>query len=299
MVHKTTSLDWDDYRFFLTLANAKSIRAAATQLGVSHSTVIRRLDNLEHSLDARLFERNAGTKNLTVAGEDVLRGAQEIEDSVQSISRLVTGRDSELAGVVKISMPEIFSCPSLFPDPIKFKALFPNIQLDVKQSYSIANLSKREADIAIRCTLSPPDDSVGRTVGKLFMASYATQAYIDKYQPYDNDSKAQFLGWGNPKKWKPRHGLDHLTAIGFFDNIQLQIDLAKNSVGVASLPCIMADREPELVRLCKPEFFTDIWVLYHADLRHNSRVRVVRDYLLKELGQRIAKIQSGTDFLMS
>jgi len=273
-------MDWDDYRFFLMVARAPSIRGAASKLGVSHSTVLRRVDRLEVTLGARLFERTVGGFNLTPAGEDVLHSVHEIEESVQSIDRSVTGRDSSLEGLVRISMPDVMAHPLLFPDLTGLKEQFPNIKLEVELSYGLSNLHKREADMAIRFTNAPPEDLVGRKVGRFSMAAYATQQYIDDHQPHSLDSQAQMIAYGNPDTWKPRHGFDHLTAMGFFDNISLQIDLVNAGLGIGSLPTYIADREPRLVKISEPSMERDIWVLYHTDLRYTSRVRVVRDYFV-------------------
>jgi len=279
-------MDWDDYRIFLMVARTPSIRAAALKLGVSHSTVLRRLDRLEDKLGARLFERNAVGFRLTRAGEDVVEGVRDIEESVQSIDRAVTGRDSALEGIVKISMPDVFSHPAMLPNFNELKAQFPNILPEIDLNHSVADLGKREADIAIRLTNKPSDDLVGRKVGQAYMGAYATQAYIDQYQPLDKASKAQMIAYGTPHNWQSRHGLDHLSPVGFYDDILLQLTLAKQGLGVASLPSMIADSEPLLVSITEPELFTDIWVLYHTDLRYTSRVRAVRDFLVESLLQR-------------
>ena len=281
-------MDWDDYRFFLMVARAPSIRSAATKLEVSHSTVLRRVDRLETSLGARLFERTTGGFQLTPAGEDVLQSVHEMEESVQSIDRTVTGRDSSLEGLVRVSMPEVVAHPSMFPDLGSLKQQFPNIRLEIDLSYGFADLNKREADIAVRFTNRPPEDLVGRKVGTFAMAAYATQEYIDQHRPHEANSTAQMIGYGNPDTWKPRHGFDHLDAMGFFDNISLQIDIANANLGIGSLPTYLADREPRLVRISEPEMHRDIWVLYHTDLRYTSRVRVVRDFFVESFNRLFA-----------
>ncbi len=276
-------MDWDDFRFFLTVATSTSIRASATKLKVSHSTVLRRLDRLETVFGSRLFERHAVGFQLTAAGEEVLQGVKDMEDSVQSIQRLVTGHDNALKGLVKISMPDIFAHPDLFPDIGDFQRQFPNIQLQMDLSYSVADLGKREADIAIRCTNQPPEDLVGRYVGDLQMAAYSTSDYAQSMRPHELGSKAKMIAYGNPQTWRPRHGFDHLTAMGFFDEIPLQVELAKRGLGIASLPTLVGDREPQLSQLTDPLTVAQVWVVYHTDLRYTSRVRIVRDFLLNAL----------------
>lgn len=292
MVQIQTMLDWDDYRIFLTVARTPSVRAAANDLEVSHSTVLRRLDRLEDKLGARLFERRNVGFRLTPAGEDVLQGVHDIEESVQSIDRSVTGRDSALEGLVKLTMPDVFAHRALFPDLKQFNRQFPNIQLDVDLSYTLADLSKREADIALRVTDNPPDDLVGRNLGPAFMAAYAERDYVKKYNPHKADSKAQRIGFGNPDTFECTYGFDHLNVVGYFDNMMLQVTLAKQGMGVAVLPVIIGESEPELVRVSEPKEHASIWLLYHMDLRYTSRVRAVRDFLQESMTEGMIRARS-------
>jgi len=279
MVHKKTGLDWDNYRFFLAVARATSIRSAALRLGTSHSTVLRKLDSLEDELGARLFERRGQHLRLTAAGEDVQQGAQELEESVQGIERMVTG-----------TTPDWFTHSTLLFDIATFRAKFPNIKLKVDFSYRPVDLGKREADVAIRIATRPPEDLVGRNLGPFYMAAYATQTHIDNCNPRDLASSSGMFAWGSPDTWQPRHGFDHLPAIGFFDNVPLQCDLARQGVGVASLPCLLGENIHDLVRISEPLYMADTWILYHSDLRYTSRVRAVRDFLCVSLQERIDEI---------
>ncbi len=263
------------------------------RLGTSHSTVLRKIDQLEQVLGARLFERNGHNLSLTSAGEDVLNGAKELEDSVQGIERLVTGRDSQLEGVVKLSTPDWFTHSTLLFDLNQFRQRFPKIQLEVELSYRSADLRRREADIAIRIMRQPPDDLVGRNLGEFTMAAYATQAHVDAYSPASPETKSGMLAWGSPDTWRPRHGFDHLKAVGFFDNVPLQCDLARQGVGVASLPCLLGDSISDLVRISDPMHMGEMWVVYHADLRYTSRVRAVRDFLCENLSKHIARVAAN------
>jgi DNA-binding transcriptional LysR family regulator len=293
MVYLQTMLDWDDYRIFLMVSRTPSIRAAASKLEVSHSTVLRRLDRLEDKLGARLFERRAVGFRLTLAGEDVLQGVHDIEESVQSIDRSVTGRDSALEGIVKVTMPDVFAHPSLFPDLGEFNKRFPNIQLEIDLSYSIADLGKREADIALRVTNDPPQDLIGRKLAPAYIAAYAKKDYVARYRPQELDSQAQRIGFGNPELWQCEHGFGHLNVVGFFDNVMLQLTLARQGVGVASLPFVIGEAEPDLLRISEPIAKSEVWLLYHTDLRNTSRVRAVRDFLQDSVLDQLRALDSS------
>ena len=289
MVQLKTMLDWDDYRIFLAVARTPSIRAAANDLKVSHSTVLRRVDRLEEKLGARLFERRSVGFRLTPSGEEVLQGAHDIEESVQSINRSVTGRDSALEGVVKVSMPGGFIHHALFPDLKKFGEQFPNIQLDIDLSENFVDLSKREADIALRITTEPPEDLVGRKLSSVLLAASAHKDHVELYEPHKLDSKALRIGYGTPETFVCRFGFDHLSVCAYCDNVLLQLRLALQGVGVVALPVLMADAEPSLVRLSEPIHVGDVWLLYHTDLRYTSRVRAVRDFFEQTVYEQLGK----------
>lgn len=281
-------MDWDDYRIFLHLANAPSVRAAANRLQISHSTVLRRIDRLETKLETRLFDRNAGF-SLTPAGSEVLAGAKDIEESIQSIDRSVTGRDSALNGEVKITMPDAMIHPALIPDFKKLRQQFPGITIRTELSYETLDLRKREADIAVRITDNPPDDVVARKVGTFGAAAYATKEYVEEFDPLHPDSKAELIGWGTSENWVTPAGLSHLRIAGHFDNILLQTQLTLRGAGVGILPIPLAELEPSLVKLSDALNIHTMWVIYHSDLRYTSRVRVVRDFLLESFSEKLAK----------
>ena len=276
-------MDWDEYRVFLVVARSRSVREAAQTLEVSHSTVLRKIDQLESRLGARLFDRLSVGFQLTSVGEDVLQGANDIEESIQGIDRLVTGRDGALEGLVRISMPAVLVHQRLFPDVKSFNKQFPGIKLEVELSYQAANLARREADLAIRFTQAPPEDLIGRKLGSLAMVPYATQAYLKKHDPLDTNSGALVIAYGNPDTWSPPAQLAHLDVLGFYDDIALQINLTKQGAGVGILPSCICDAEPSLVRVTEPVVRYDLWVLYHTDLRYTSRVRAVRDFVLNSM----------------
>jgi DNA-binding transcriptional LysR family regulator len=271
------------------VARTPSIRAAAAKLSISHSTVLRRLDRLEDKLGARLFERRTVGFRLTPAGEDVYEGSRDIEEIVQSIDRSVTGRDSALEGLVKVTMPDVFSHPALFPDLNQFNKQFPNITLDINLSYSLADLGKREADIAIRVTDNPPADLVGRKLSRASIAAYGHKDYIEHYQPHKPNSKAKRIAFGNPDTWKCVHGFGHLGVLGYFENMMLRVTLTQQGAGIAGMPTIIGDSEPSLVRVSDPIHTSDVWLLYHMDLRYTSRVRAVRDFLQNSLLEKLAE----------
>src|SRR4051812_847897 len=174
---KTDHIDWDDLRTALFLARAGSVRSAARSLGVSHSTVLRRLAALEARAEVRLFERKPDGYELTAAGQDVFDTAKSLEDVVLGLERRVEGRDLRLSGPVRVTLPDPL-LPLLLPDARDFCAAHPAIEVTLAVGLRFADLANREADVAIRFAGEPPPDLVGRKIGSGMCAIYGSKRYL-------------------------------------------------------------------------------------------------------------------------
>src|SRR5262249_24075783 len=143
-------MDWDDVRYFLAVARGGSVRAAAEGLGVNHSTVLRRIAQLEERLGARMFERLPSGYRLTAAGEEVLEFADQMEASSQRLETRVFGRDQSVRGLLRVTLAPPLATRLLMPDFADFARLHPDIEMEISPSGELANLTNREADVAIR-----------------------------------------------------------------------------------------------------------------------------------------------------
>src|SRR6195952_4867507 len=143
-------IDWDDIRYFLAVARGSSVRAAAEGLGVNHSTVLRRIAQLEERLGARMFERLPAGYRLTAAGDEVLELAEQMEASSLQLETRVFGRDRSVRGLLRVTLTPILATHLLMPDFADFARLHPDIEMEILSSGELANLTNREADVAIR-----------------------------------------------------------------------------------------------------------------------------------------------------
>ena len=143
-------MDWDDVRYFLAVARGGSVRAAAEGLGVNHSTVLRRIAQLEERLGARMFEKLPSGYRLTAAGEEILEFADQMEASSNRLETRVFGRDQSVRGLLRMTLAPILATHLLMPDFADFARLHPDIELEILSSGELANLTNREADVAIR-----------------------------------------------------------------------------------------------------------------------------------------------------
>ncbi|MBP2442740.1 LysR family transcriptional regulator [Rhizobium leguminosarum] len=143
-------IDWDDIRYFLAVARGGSVRAAAEGLGVYHSTVLRRIAQLEERLGAQMFEKLPSGYRLTAAGEEVLELANQMEASSHQLETRVFGRDQSVRGLLRVTLAPTLATHLLMPDLADFALLHPDIEMEIVSSGELVNLTNREADVAIR-----------------------------------------------------------------------------------------------------------------------------------------------------
>jgi DNA-binding transcriptional LysR family regulator len=277
-------MDWDDLRFFLAVARKGSIRAGAESLRVNHSTVSRRINAYEKKLGVRLFERLPTGYVLTAAGEDMVASVERIEEEVASLDRQVFGQDMQLNGNLRVTMPLPFCLRLLMPDVAKFSETYPGIELELAISYEEFNLTKREADIAIRVTNNPPEHLVGRKLIQYTTAVYASTAYLAKHDPVNNPATMNWIGWDAmfDHQWMKNSNYSDLAAHHQINETLAQLEAAKAGMGITQLPCFMGDKESELQRLPPgiPAPSWSVWILTHKDLRYTARVRAFIDFMV-------------------
>ncbi|ONX33914.1 LysR family transcriptional regulator, partial [Burkholderia cenocepacia] len=174
---KEQRLSWDDLRLVLAVAQAGSLAGAARRLGISHATVFRRLAAIEAELGVKLFERTRAGYAPTPAGEDAAAAAERIQDEVHGVERRVAGRDVRPSGTVRVTTTDTLLSGLLSPVFAAFRHACPEITLEVSVSNAVFDLSKREADVAIRPSSSPPEVLIGRRVGTIAQAVYAAPGW--------------------------------------------------------------------------------------------------------------------------
>src|ERR1700733_7629386 len=142
--------DWDDVRYFLAIAREGSVRAAAERLGVTHSTVLRRITQFEERLGAQMFEKLPSGYRLTNAGEEILEFAEQMEASSNRLETRVFGRDQSVHGRLRVTLPPTLATHLLMPDFADFTRLHPEVEIEILPAGELVNLTNREADVAIR-----------------------------------------------------------------------------------------------------------------------------------------------------
>lgn len=272
--------DWDDYRLILALARCGTLRAAAEALGVTHTTVSRRLATLQGAR-GQLFEKTATGYAPTALGDAIIDVAEGIEQLALKGARHQKAFDQAISGEVRISLPEAIAQYLLLDDLIEFSQLHPAIKLHVETSYAFVDLDRSEADVVVRGAAQPPDHLVGRRLFPNCVTYFADRNYLANTP----QSELRWIAPASNSPWP-----DWLETSPFpdapialvLDDITARHRALVKGLGLGRGACFMADPEPNLIRLTgdPPVPQQEIWVLTHPDLRHTPRIRLVMDFII-------------------
>jgi DNA-binding transcriptional LysR family regulator len=290
-------LSWDDFRYVKAIADTRSLGGAAQELSVNHSTVFRRLAQIEKGLGSRLFERSRGGYALTPCGEEMVRLAERMGEDIVAFERQVTGHDLRPSGELRVTTNDtalIYLMTDVFAG---FRRAYPEISLDVVVANQALNLSKRDADVAIRATDRPPETLIGRRAAGISWAVFAATGKAPRnFDPHSDGRDADWIGFGDnlanlkAAKWLK----DHAGRIVYRINTVLGLaEATAAGMGYGLLPCFIAGSLPGLKRLTPPvpDIVDGLWLLTHADLRQTARVRAFMDFAGSEIGKRRKQLE--------
>jgi len=281
-------MEWDDLKHFLAVARLGSLTEAARALKTSVSTVARRVDTLEKRLGARLFDRRRSGYVLTDNGEAIRLRAEAVEEAVLSVEREAVGRDLRPSGKVRIASSDDIATHT--PHLPQFRKRYPNIALELAAQMDLVNLTRREADIAIRGRKPSEGDFIARGAGYWPFGLYAAKAYARtrKLKPGSPDlSRAEIITWTSEfahvrgGSWFAENAPEAPIAVAS-NSARVHFAACKAAMGVAILPCKLADLESSLICLLPTErvLAVELWVVVHRDLIRTARIRAVMDFLV-------------------
>jgi DNA-binding transcriptional LysR family regulator len=280
-MQKTPSLpDWDDLRQVLAIARCGGLAGAAAALGVDHSTMFRRLNALERRLGAKLFERRSSGYRPTEAGLRVVGAAERIEAEALALDRDLTGRDARLEGRLRVTSSETLAFGMLTREIARFRTLHPGIVVELAIDNRPLDLARREADVALRATRPQEADLFGRKLAEMDWAVYGRRQSRTRLASLAELAGSPVIGWGSSAA--PVRAAEWIaemvpeSAIVYRSNSLInQLVAAKAGLGLAVLPCYLADPEPALRRLMPPipDLARELWIVTHRDLKETARVR--------------------------
>lgn len=283
-------MEWDDLKHFLAVARSGSLTAAGLALKTSAATVSRRVTALESQLGARLFDRKQTGFTLTESGHAVRLKAEDVEQAVLSLEREAVGRDQRATGPVRLTTTDDIATHVVVPYLGEFSRRFPEISIEIVAQRDVVNLTRRDADIALRTVRPARGTYMIRRAGWWNLGLYASKAYAKAHDlaPGLRDlSRAAIITWtrdsehlrGGP--WFAEHARG--SAVAFMANSRrIHHAACKAGLGVAILPCLAADQEPDLVCLLPPSrvISVELWLVVHRDIARTARVRAVLDFLV-------------------
>lgn len=281
-------MNWDDMKYFLAVCRAGSIRSAAKTLGVNHATVSRRINQFETSLNMRLFERNPKGYSRTKAGEQIYQDASYLEERLNTVERRAMANDANLCGEIRVTTPDVIAQCLIMDDIADFSHLHPDIDIEVIDSARSFNLTNREADVAIRICNDPPEHLVGRKLAAVHRACYVNPATFERCEASGDYSALNWIGWTD-KMRRPvgeiAHNYPRFASKHRIVSAVLQAQACRLGMGVAILPCFMADLDPQLVRIppYSSEHKFDLWILSHPDMRKHKRIQLFVRFITERI----------------
>ena len=284
-------VNWDDLRIVLAVGRSGTLSGAARELRVDPTTVGRRLSMIETDLGAQLFERITTGYLPTDAGHRALEQAENIEHAAMSLRNEIEGRDQRVEGQVRLTGLDAIFDLLIIPRLPKLLAQHPGLELTISSNLDFVDLSRREADVALRSREPMHPDSVGRRLGPLAQAVYARKdleisdapPLIGLPKEQDGSEFAKVLFDHFPKGVVVARGNSegHLRA------------LIKAGIGIGVLDCFAGDRDPDLRRVVEEPVWTQTaWAEIHMAMAKAPRIRAVTD-LLRNVFSEEAELLAG------
>lgn len=283
-------MDWDGIETFVAVAEQGSLAKAGKYLGLNHSTVLRRINQLEKDLGVALFAKLSSGYRITPVGEVLLTQAQAMQSNALALQGVAANYASDESGSLNIAIPPPGSLGwiELLRD---FNRHYPEIDLNVHAKMELSDLELREADVSLRFTSNPPEDYIGYELLEMQFGLYASQEYLQQYTHMPT-SILEFKDWvvinlenieDSFEQWL--EALPNAKAAIRTNSMEFAVEAVANGFGVTYLPEHFAKSFSNLVKLdVEPlDYSMSVWAVIHQDLRFHPRVKrfieFVRQYL--------------------
>ncbi|MEP3245989.1 MAG: LysR family transcriptional regulator [Sneathiella sp.] len=287
--------DWDDYKFILALGRHGGLSAAARALHVNHSTVSRRIASAEERLGVRLFDRLPSGFIPTDEGMQAIDVAEKLENELHALNRHIAAKDKNLAGPLRVTTPQLIFQACVAEILADFSEQYPQIDITVRAANENLNLSKREADVAIRVGNSPDPTLYGRRIMKQKRGFYLSRRYLERLQGENKVISSDtvihfvsFIWWGRavPVRFKEKY--PHSKVGIELDDMVAVLAAVKAGLGVGRMPCFLGDTDPDLIRMPDVDLMPtlDIWVLTHPDLKNIQRIRTFMTFTARKFEEK-------------
>lgn len=275
-------LSTDDLALVLALTRAPTLADAAARRGVDTSTVFRSLQRIEKQLGRRLFERDRRGYHAGELAQTLAAHAERIEGELEAARSQLAARDDRVSGLVRITTTDTLLYGLVMPALGALMARHPQLRLELAASNELANLTRRDADLALRATRKPPEHLVGRHLGVIRVAVFAPRRLARGMHSID---QLATLPWAVPDdalpdhpsvRWRRKH-LPKVTPRLEVHGILAVMEAIAAGLAIGIVPLFLAEAYAEVTALTEPlaECETDLWLLAHPESRHLRRIAVV------------------------
>jgi DNA-binding transcriptional LysR family regulator len=283
-----TAFTWDDLRYVLAIETTGSALGAAKRLGVSHSTVLRRLATLEQVLDTKLFQRDEGRFVISPPAAQLIAKARSIADDLDRLPQLIDGPNSELEGVVRVAAPQALICDVLTVALADFRTVHPAIRIVFHADMQFDEFSRGHADVALRISLAVPNELGIRRLCDYRFALYAREDLAQRFRDGVALAELPFVILSDAsrdlpeRKWMASLAEGRAPTIETSSTVTLRAAVAAG-MGVGVLSCYLGDVMPGVARIeMGPAVPREgIYLITHPTQRKLARCRAVSDYLIK------------------
>lgn len=291
-------MDWDKLRIFKAVAEAGSFTHAGENLNLSQSAISRQVSGLETSLGIPLFHRHARGLVLTEQGEMLYQTTSDVFDSLQKVQMQLTDSRTLPEGPLTITTVEFIASTWLAPQIDVFKNLYPDIQLTMLLDDRVYDLSRRQADVAIRLQKANQTDLIEKHLTTIDFCLCASKAYLEKAgRPKTLDDFKNHIMIGYPQNMhtpflKPnwifnRLGIDVVNnpKVILINSMQARYTAVKGGTGISVLPQYIAHQDHDIEILFPdlniPE--VDMYFVYPQERRNSKRISVFKDFLFEDI----------------
>ena len=276
-------ITWDDLRIVLAVADAGSVNAAATNLGVNHATILRRVSRFEAAHGIAIFIRSARGYSVAPGSRAILDAIRDVERSIEAVDRTLAGSGTPLSGTIQITSTDTL-CQSILPPLIRTAGKqHPDLTIQMITTNARLNLAKLDAEITVRPARELPDNLTGRIVNKMNFKVYGSLDYLRE----NNSSelhKHRWLGVTELLKRSPvgqwQQRLHEENIVFRADSFVTICEMVEAGMGLSMLPKCLGNRSPVLTNVpgIDDGLWTNLWVATHADLASSPKISACIDY---------------------
>ena len=268
------AVTWDDLRICLEVKRAGAVSTAARHLGLSHSTVLRRIAAMERTLGVILFVKRTNGYAATDAGRDLAEAAEQVEAKIANAIVKAAAFEGGMADMIRLAVPDL-AATVLMPLLAAFCAAHPDVEISLLAAQTPESLTRGDAHIALALTKSPPAGQIGVDLGEVAFAPYAARSALDQ----DKEQDLPWIGLTSGLRHTPVGGFDRVATaarhrLHRVDSLTMQYSAIAGGLGVGLLPCAVGDLDARLHRCGEP--VTDssqrLWLLHRHEMKGNVRI---------------------------